>query len=406
MIRAFAVGKPGPDLRAHLRLGLAQIFFLGSVPARAAVSEQVRAVTDSLGPSKAPYANAVLRTALRASEEGICGDPRRDLVGTEMHFKEPLFADPDQHPLLWFEEALSLPAALAKGWIKRYGRERAEALARDCLADPRLSLSCVNTERELVQAELAALDMECTAAEHPAILCSGPEALSAVLKSPAFREGRITIQGEAARRAAELCGAREGERWLDLCAAPGGKTCVLAAAGAQVTACDVSEEKIARLQETCTRLGLEQRVEAIALEGIAREGAAPASDPPEDSTLPGEELPRGLFDGVLLDVPCSNTGVLARRPEARWRWGPASRASLQDLQQQLLERGAKKVRPGGRLVYSTCSLEPDENRQRVRWFLSSHPGWVLEEELETLPAPAAPAGPVDGGYVARLVQRR
>jgi 16S rRNA (cytosine967-C5)-methyltransferase len=116
---------------------------------------------------------------------------------------------------------------------------------------------------------------------------------------------------------------------------------------------------------------------------------------------------------VLVDAPCSNTGVLAKRPSARWRFGPATRASLHELQQRLLREAAARVRPGGRLVWSTCSLEPEENSQLVRAFTEAHAGWEIEVEHEALPAAPAPAdarggtpaGPLDGGYRARLRRR-
>lgn len=388
IVRAFATGNPSRDLTAHLRLGLAQILYMNSVPARAAVSEQVRATSETLGLPKGRYVNAVLRSVLRASKEGYCGDPQRDLPGADMHLTEIVFSDPEYHPLMWFEDALSFPAQLAKGWIKRYGREEAERMATDTLEDPRISLRVVRGTRDELSAELEAAEIPNERGTHPSILTTAPNVLDRVLRCAAFEEGRVTIQGEAALRAAELCGAKEGEQWLDLCAAPGGKTAVLAGSGAQVKACDISPEKVERLVDTCGRLGLAENVEGVVLE--------------EDYELPSELQTE--YDGVLLDVPCSNTGVLARRPDARWRWGPKSRKSLAEAQQALLERGAARVRPGGKLVYSTCSLEPDENKQRVRHFLETHPGWTLEEQSETLPRSSSPTGPVDGGFAARLVR--
>ena len=385
MVRAFAKGKPNPDLAAFLRLGFVQLFFLDRVPGHAAVSETVGAASECLGLSKGKYVNAVLRTAQRAVREGSSGDPRRDLVGRDLHMGEPLFADPAEHPHLWAEEALCLPAPLHKGWVKRLGRERADELASSLLEDPRVSLRVVRGEREALLAELGGDELEPTPGEHPAIFTVAPAAVERVLRTEAFAEGRLTVQGEAALHAAELCGAAEGERWLDLCAAPGGKTAVLAGAGAEVVACDVEEAKLERLQETVGRLGLAGRVETRLLEPDA----------------PG---PGGTFDGVLVDAPCSNTGVLARRPEARWRFGPGSRRSLEALQAELLERAARHVRPGGRLVHSTCSLEPFENEQRVRSFLEAHGDFTLQAERLTLPRPTDPRGPVDGGYAALLVR--
>ncbi len=383
LVRSFARGKPNPDLAAFLRLGMAQLFFMDRVPSHAAVSETVGAASNCLGLAKGKYVNGVLRTALRAAQPETSGDPRRDLVGVQTSFGQPIFADPEEHPYLWAEDALSLPAPLYKGWVRRFGPERALQLAEDALVDPRLSLRVVRGKREELARELDAHEVPTACGEHPAVLTADPAVLEAALASAAFTEGRLTVQGESALRAAEACGAREGERWLDLCAAPGGKTAVLAATSAQVVACDVSPAKLERLGETLARLQLADAVELSLIE----EGGAP---------------PEGPFDGVLVDAPCSNTGVLARRPDARWRWGPRSRRSLAEVQTALLATAAARVRPGGALVYSTCSIEPDENEQRAKAFLMENAGWDLEEEALGLPRPQDEAGPVDGGYFARL----
>jgi 16S rRNA (cytosine967-C5)-methyltransferase len=387
LVHRFAQGKPSRDLTAFLRIGLAQLFFLDRVPQHAAVSETVGAASRCLGLSKGKYVNGVLRSALRASRPERTGDPQRDLIGSDYSFGEPVFADPVEHPLLWAEDALSLPAPLYKGWLKRFGEEAARKLAEDCLSDPRLSLRVVREGREELARELETHDLSTACGEHSAILTLPAEQLAAALASEAFGSGRLTVQGETALRAAELCGAKEGERWLDLCAAPGGKTAVLAATGASVVACDVSDEKLARLGETLDRLGVSERVET---QVVAADGALELT---------------GDFDGVLVDAPCSNTGVLARRPDARWRLGPKTRRTLAALQRELLERAARCVRSGGVLVYSTCSLEADENEQRVRSFLEQHEGWELEAKHEGFPRPQSPEGPVDGGFAARLLRR-
>lgn len=384
----FTRQKPGPDLAAHLRLGLAQIFFLDRVPPHAAVSETVRAAADTVSLPRARVVNAALRAALRARRSGSSGDPRRDIVGRPWHFEEPVFRDPAEHPLLWAEDALSVPAALFKGWRERYGEERASALARAALEEPELSLVVVRGERDALAAELAAAGATTRPGGHPRVLLASPEATEEVLASTAFREGRLTVQGEAALRAAELVEAREGERVLDLCAAPGGKALALAATGADVFAVDASPRRLADLPAAIARLAPAGAVRCVAADGTAalRDGAA--------------------FDAILVDAPCTNTGVLAARPEARWRYGPTPRRALVALQARLLAEGASRARPGGRLVYSTCSLEPEENAQQVRAFLAERPEWRLEAEMEILPAAdgggAAVPGPVDGGYAARL----
>lgn len=395
LVDRFARGNPKVGLRTHLHVGMAQLFWCDRIPPRAALSEVVDATRRTLGPSKTAYVNGVLRTVLRDRRPGHCGDPTRDLVDSPWHFDEPLFHNPAEHPYLWAEEALSIPAALAKRWGKRLGDERMFELGRTFLKEPPLSLRVVTGDPDAVHAELMAhvaqlqatpdapggAEPTCTlrASGHPRIwIAEGDTGL--LLEAAAFHEGRVTVQGETALRAAELCAAAEGEEWLDLCAAPGGKTAVLAGSGARVTAVDVSESKLERLRLTLERLQLTERVELVESDGTAALGER-------------------SFDGVLIDAPCSNTGVLGARPGARWRFGKASQRELTELQYRLLCQGAERVRPGGRLVWSTCSLESDENSQQLRRFLEANPGWQLVSSAEHLPGEPHPT---DGGFSARL----
>ena len=377
-------GKPNADLACHLRLGLAQLFFHDRIPDHAAVNETVDAVSRTLGLSKGKYANGVLRSALRLRQEGHVNLPRHDVIGSPWRLKDPVFRDPEEHAYLWAEDALSVPAKLIKGWADRWGDEEAFRVAHAFLYEPALSVRVAAKEREAVALELKEAGCTPAPAQHERILLLPSGETGALLSSPAFLEGRAVVQGETALRAAELVGPCAGEAVLDLCAAPGGKTAVLAEAGAKVTACDISEFRLALLQEGVERLGHSERVEVL-LRG------------------PEEPAPEGPFDAVLVDAPCSNTGVLGARPGARWRWGPASKRSLEEVQASLLERAAPVVRPGGRLIWSTCSLEPGENERRVALFLASHEGWKLDEEHLTRPASAGSDGPVDGGYAARLL---
>lgn len=375
-------GKPKPDLACHLRLGLAQLFFLDRIPDHAAVNETVDAVSRTLGLSKGKYANGVLRSALRLRQEGHVGLPRHDVVGSPWRLREPVFRDPDEHRYLWAEDALSVPAKLLKGWADRWGEEEAFRVARWYLQEPPLSVRVAEGARPSLFEELEAAGCEPLPGEHDRIILLPADQTGALISSEAFLSGRVAVQGETALRAALLVGASEGESILDLCAAPGGKTAVLAESGARVTACDVSESRLALLQEGAERLGHADQIETVLLN-------------------PDAPAPAGPFDAVLVDAPCSNTGVLGARPGARWRWGPASKRSLEEVQAGLIERAARAVRPGGRLIWSTCSLEPGENGRRVSQFLEAHSGWSLDRE--SLALPGGERGPVDGGYAARLI---
>ncbi len=385
VLTAFAHAKPKADLATLLRLGIAQLLFLDRVPDHAAISETVRCVTDHLGLGKGRTANAVLRSVQRSICPGACGDPTRDVVGRDLRFEFPVFRDPEEHPHLWAEDALSLPSALHKRWTQRMGREEADRLAHLALEEPPLSIR-IRSERprEEVQAELVGAGVPCVEGAHPRFLLVAPEDAASALASPLFHRGEITVQGEHAFHAALTVGEVEGRRVLDLCAAPGGKTAaLLERAPGHVVACDLSPRRLQRIQSGFQRLGLgTPGLLAMDKTAALRDDAS--------------------FEAVLVDAPCSNTGVLAQRPGARWRHGPQAQKELVHLQRSLLLAASAHVEPGGVLVHSTCSLENEENEQQVRGFLRDHPEWVLEQEVRSTPRSLEEGGPTDGGYAARL----
>jgi len=386
IVQHFAHRRLKPDLAAHLHIGIAQLLYFDRVPDHAAVSETCGAVHDTTGQSKVPIVNAILHAVIRAREEGHSGDPRRDILCSPFRFDRDMFRDPEEHPFLWAEDALSIPSTLMKRWTRKYGGEAAEGLGRYFLTEPPLVLRVAdgaNFERAAILSELEALEVEARAGNRESSIVCASEFTSAVMSSDAFQAGRITVQGETASAAAELVEARAGETVLDLCAAPGGKTAVLAGTGAEVVACDINPRRLERVAQTCQRLGVLERVRMLESDGTA--------------ALGDEE-----FDAALVDAPCSNTGVLGARPAARWRYGPKVKDSLRELQGRLLHEAAERVRAGGRLVWSTCSLEPEENGQLVRAFLEAHDEWTLD--LESLALPDGESGPWDGGYAARMLR--
>jgi 16S rRNA (cytosine967-C5)-methyltransferase len=297
---------------------------------------------------------------------------------------KPLFRNPEEHPALWAEDALSLPSALFKRWVRRHGHDGATALALQALSEPALSLVCTGGNRNEMARALDEAGVPSRPGRHEHILLVERGSTGAVLASEAFASGALTVQGETALRAAELLGAKPGERLLELGAAPGGKSAALALKGARVLAVDKNPRRLAAMPAALVRMGVSDRVQPLASDGLT--GLAPEA---------------ALFDGALVDAPCSNTGVLAARPGARWRFGPGSLAQLVTLQGELLDQAARWVAPKGRLVFSTCSLEPEEGSQGARAFLSRHPRWSLVEEHLDLPS-AAVEGPLDGGYRALL----
>ncbi len=385
IVGIFAKGKPSAEVLTLLRLGVAQLLFMDSVPDHAAISETVRTATNNIGIPRGRYVNGVLRSIQRARSEGLSGDPRRDLIGADWHFDLPVFRDPEAHPFLWAEDALSIPSNLFKRWHKRFGMEKATQLATQALSETDLSVSFPRGNRGALLTEFETLLPR--VGEHDRIAIFDAEHAKAIFSSQAFANGDISIQGETALRAAEALDAKPGENILDMCAAPGGKTAVLAATGATVMAVDVSEKRLETLNATIERLGVSDNVTVALSDGT---GIWTDTDP--------------MFDGALLDAPCSNTGVLAARAAARWRFGPQNQKELINLQARLLYQVSERVLPGGRLVYSTCSLEGDENDQQIKTFLKEHPEWTLGHSSHFEPGPAGSAGPTDGGFHA-LLQR-
>jgi 16S rRNA (cytosine967-C5)-methyltransferase len=200
---------------------------------------------------------------------------------------------------------------------------------------------------------------------------------------PGYEQGWFSVQDETAQLVAPALQPQPGGRYLDLCAAPGGKSTHLAELmqeRGEVVACDGDPERLKTVADLARRLGL-----------------VTVRTHPVDEDHP---LPAGPFDGVLVDVPCSNTGVLGRRPEVRWRLRPEEFNYLIPLQQRLLGLALERVKPGGVVVYSTCSIEPEENQELVRRMLKDQTAFTLEEEQES-----RPGQPADGGYWARLRRR-
>ncbi len=327
-------------------------------------------------------------------KEGHTGDPTRDIDGRDIHFDFPLFRDPEVHPHLWAEDALSIPNALHKKWSQRYGMEEAHAMARAAQEEPALSIRI--TPRQT--ADIAALREEFSdlgvetqmSANHPRMMLAPADATGPVIQSTPFQEGRITIQGEHAVRAAEAAGNVEGLDVLDLCAAPGGKAAVLADRGpARLIAADISAHRMARMTSSFERLGVSTP------QLVAMDGTSALAD-------------SAMFDVVFLDAPCSITGVLAQRPAARWRYSPKTQAELTDLQAHLIRAAAPRVKVGGALVYSTCSLETEENDRIVKMFLKDEGKgrWEMEQERASRPRSYEDGGPVDGGYAVSLRRQR
>jgi 16S rRNA (cytosine967-C5)-methyltransferase len=336
--------------RNVLRLGLYESLFMDTPP-HAVVSSWV----DAAGPAKS-LVNAILRRATREPQV------LRDLIQT--------LAPPIR---------LSHPDFLFDRWREAWGDELALGLmAWDQDPAPlylRANPFVPHAPARLVEAGGQALSLP------------GFYHFSA-LPRQILLEGLAYAQDPATRLAPELLDPRPGQRVLDACAAPGGKSALLASlseGGAHMVAADASPRRLRRLRENLRRLRIPN-----------------ASAVLWDATLPPDpSWSADGFDAILLDVPCSNTGVLRRRVDARWRLTPDSFVTMAKIQSQIIANAIPLLRPGASLVYSTCSLEVEENRQIVDQALAENPSLTLEEESASHPA----IDGFDGAYAARLRSR-
>ena len=320
---------PKGELEALLYVGAAQILYMKDVPDFAAVNETVDAAKVCGNPSIAKVVNGVLRNLVRHR-----GEIR---LGAELE---------------------TFPSVVAKRWAARFGEAGAEKLA---------AWHNVPAETYLARRDGSFVVLE-----------RGTR----VADVPGYAEGDFIVQDPSTATAVSLLDPKPGERTLDACAAPGGKTVQIAWRGAEVTACEVNPRRRARLEENLARLKLGVRTCGSLAEAARAAGG-------------------GAFDKILVDAPCSNTGVFRRRPDARWNWSLERLEALVRLQAEILDGAAPLLAPGGRIVYSTCSNEPEENTGSVEAFLSRHPGFELEAAEESLPFETGR----DGAFAAALIRK-
>jgi 16S rRNA (cytosine967-C5)-methyltransferase len=359
--------QSAPQVEAILLIGAAQILFL-DVPDHAAVDLSVRlAQTDRHASHYSGLVNAVLRKLARDGKSALAGlDTAR----------------------------LDTPDWLMQRWIAHYGEETALAIAAAQAHEPALDLT--------VKQDAAAWAEKFSGRVLPTgtvrTVGSGP-----VPQLPGYDDGAWWVQDAAAALPAKLLGEVRGKSVADLCAAPGGKTAQLALAGAHVTAVDRSGPRLERLRQNLSRLQLSADI--IQADAAVWEG--------------------GPFDAVLVDAPCSSTGTIRRHPDIPWLKTPADLAKLTALQSRLLAHAVTLLKPGGTLIYCTCSLEKEEGEDQIAAFLARHPGLrrspidpaevaghaellTAEGELRTLPChwpgPDPRMAGLDGFYAARIVK--
>lgn len=346
-----------PDLLDLLRLGVYQLLHMGSVPAYAAIAQTVELSKRRHGIGASKLANAVLR---RIDREGNV-EPRL----------------PSDQP-----DALAVrhshPRWLVLRWIALWGPDATEELLRRNNVEAPLVFRPFGIVREQLEAMLeeAGVQVEDAPLVRDSIRVTGGITLTEL---GAFRQGLFFVQDPASTLVTQYAAIPAGSTVADLCAAPGGKSLELSRSARIVIAADKSPQRLERVGANRDRL------EAHNLFLVAADARAPAVRP---------------VDVVLIDVPCTGTGTFRRHPDARWRLRISDVAVMASLQASIIRSAAAVVAPGGLLVYSTCSLEPEENEQQIESFLRDNTNWNLEPP----PDGSVPDSVLDGGYLRVLPQ--
>ncbi|HUF13028.1 MAG TPA: 16S rRNA (cytosine(967)-C(5))-methyltransferase RsmB [Longimicrobiales bacterium] len=320
-----------PDVLDVLRLGAFQLLSMDGVPAYAAISESVELARDAGAGRAAKLVNGVLRSLERSVPD------------------DAAFPDPVADPAGWLSTAGSHPRWLVERWLERWGFEETRALVDANDTRPELYIRPIG----LVTVEAAVRLADAGVVTEP--VAGAPDALRVVPPARAedvFAVVPAVVQDPAATLVTRYAAVPAGARVADLCAAPGGKALTLAGEAGWVVAADISARRLDRVAQARTRLG-----ETSALLLLAADARRPPLRP-------------ASFDVVLLDVPCTGTGTLRRHPDGKWRLRPEDLDTLAALQREILDAAADVVKPGGVLVYATCSLEPEENEAQVEAFLA------------------------------------
>lgn len=360
---------PQPLLLHHLlRMGVAQILFM-NVPDHAAVNTAVE-IAELRGMQRQKgFVNAILRRITREGQEWLS---RQD------------------------ESRLNIPEWLLKSWVDDYGLRAAAEIGLANLGEASLDITVkIPAERDYWAQALEAT-----------ILPTGSlrrEPGGSVIELPGFEDGVWWVQDSSAALPAKLFGDLNGVHVIDLCAAPGGKTAQLAAAGASVLALDRSAKRLKRLEENMIRLNLEDHVKCETADAAVW-------------------LPRDPVMAILLDAPCTATGTIRRHPDVMALKGPQDQNNLADLQSRMLDNAVLMLAPGGILIYCTCSLQKAEGERQIEAFLARNKGKMARKpisaaeiggldgaitpdgDVRVLPGEMAAYGGSDGFYIARLVR--
>lgn len=385
MLSRFMEAKAEPVVNDILHIAAAQILFMDRVPDHAAVDEAVKQVRAARREGLTGLVNAVLRNLIRARDAG-----------------ELQLPDREDNPVEWLSVKHSVAPVIVERLIDAYGIDEAEQIAavrgggrEQTIRPNRMRLDDAAFERWLDEQHYAWR----RGIVSDAYIISDVGNLA---NTDGYRRGLFSIQGESAMLAAQAVGAKPGMQILDACAAPGGKTALMAErmmGAGRVYAWDVHEHRVQLIRAAAQRLGLDN----------VRCTVYDARRPLESVKL--------TMDAVLVDAPCSGLGVIAEKPDIKYRVNAETLAALPEIQRDILNACCQAVKVGGRLIYATCTILPEENEQRVRAFLADHPEFAPDVDDAWLPEALRPRfregmiqilphrDGIEGFFIARMIRK-
>ncbi len=383
-----------------IRIGAYELIYCPQTPQYSIVNEAVENAKTIAGKKRSGFVNAVLREITRhiknrqvplsetSAEKTL---PQTPSTGCE--FDTDILQNPEDSPVDYFSCAFSLPKWLISDWLADFEEEKVRQVCFGSNRKPSIYIRPntlkITTQQLAEKIRQKNIDLEIVAEASMIKI----KAAQAVTELPGFAEGLFSIQDISAAQPVQLLQPQPGWTILDLCAAPGTKTTQLAEMTgdkAKIIATDINSERLKKVKENTTRLGINS-VRITPYEELFQNSKFPVSGG------------AGLFDCILLDVPCSNTGVLAKRPEARHRISKEIIQKLTKTQGELLESAINLLKPMGKICYSTCSIQKCENSELIKKFLQKNTQLKLESENLTLPSPDK--FDRDGGYVAIITKR-
>ncbi|TFG50513.1 MAG: 16S rRNA (cytosine(967)-C(5))-methyltransferase RsmB [Candidatus Brocadiia bacterium] len=374
-----------------IRIGVYELIYCPETALHAVVNEAVESVKTFAGKKQAGFVNAVLRQIIRQIKNRTVALAAADVTSTlplsadsGCEFETGILPDPANQQAEYLSSAFSLPIWLIQQWLADHGFDKAMEICHAGNRKPAIHIRA-NTlviTAEALKQKLDAAHIDSEIIEGDFIRLKSP---ASVTQLPGFNEGLFSVQDITASIPARLLDPQPDTKILDLCAAPGGKTTQLAELtkdNASIFATDIDTIRLKQLNENIERLNL-RSVTVIDYKNLQKTA---------------DQI--GAFDSILLDVPCSNTGVLARRPEVRYRINQKALEAITKTQAAILEQASKLVKTGGKICYSTCSIQNDENGLLVRRFLEKY-SFELKAEIATLPSARKDC---DGGYAAILIK--